>query len=103
MSETKYALRRSDGELIGDYAFIITEGPDDWYQAELDSEFCDATIIYEMVKMEMEVVGTKELPNCGVCNEVAGRYWGLCEDHAREDDEETLNEILAARESDGDA
>lgn len=43
-------------------------------------------------------VRDRTLPMCVEprCDHV-GEFWGLCEKHARGDDEETLNEMLAAR------
>jgi hypothetical protein len=96
--ETMYAIRRTDGGLIyGEWAFIIVDGPDDWDVAEVDAGDDHAVVTYEMVRMTQEVVGTRTLPECAERCGKPVEFWGLCEEHAREDDPETLAEMLAER------
>lgn len=101
MSETMYAIRRTDGELIYDeYAFLGTSGPDDWLDIEEDADHGYPPVEYEMVKMSVEVVSRRTVPTCKDCPREfpqPAEFWGLCETHAREDDPETLDEMLAAR------
>ena len=98
MTEVMYAIRRADGEPLGDYTFMITE-PNDWEVAELDCEYTDEPIVYEMVRMTLEVVERRALPRCSEsgCTDIA-EFWGLCELHAAEDDPETLEDIKRDRE-----
>ena len=98
-TETMYAIRRKDGEpLYGEWSFAIVSGPDDWDAADADAEDSTFAVTYELVEMTVKTVRTRTLPVCAVsaCNHVA-EFWCLCEQHAREDDSETLEEMLAAR------
>jgi hypothetical protein len=101
MSEAFYAIRRTDGEPIwGDFGWITASGPDDWEAAELDSEYADDATEYELVRMTVEPVAVRAYPRCRESGcDVPAAFWGLCEPHAREDDPETVAEILAARVS----
>lgn len=83
--EVLYAVRRQDGAAFGgyDYTFLVVPDPSDWSPA-IEAED-DYGTVYEMVRMTVEVIDTKELPTCNQCDEPA-RLWGLCEPHAREDD-----------------
>jgi hypothetical protein len=94
--ETLYALRRTDNELIyGEFSYLCVSGPDDWGPVDDD---LDDLVTYEMIKMTVEVVRTRTLPECRErCGE-PGEFWGLCEEHAREDDPETMDAVLAERE-----
>lgn len=96
--EKIYAIRRTDGELIhGEWSFAIVDGKRDWSVAEDDAESNGHPATYELVEMTVKVLRTRTLPMCSEdCNRVA-EFWGLCEKHAREDDEETVDEMLAAR------
>lgn len=86
--EVLYAVRRQDGEDIGEYSFcVVGSTPGDWSPAEDDADYADEPVVYEMVKMTVEVVGTRTLPKCHDCDDPA-THWGLCEKHAREDDPE---------------
>lgn len=101
-SETMYAIRRTDGELIhGEWSFAIVDGPNDWSAAEDDAEGNGSPATYELVEMTVKVRRVRTLPMCAAsaCNHV-GEFWGLCVKHAREDDPETLDEMLAARVKD---
>lgn len=82
--EVIYAVRRADGDLLGEYLFCTVDAGD-WTPAEDDSESADDPIEYEMVRMTVEVIATRTLPQCRECDEPA-RHWGLCEPHARLDD-----------------
>ncbi len=55
-----YAIRRTDGEPVGDeYTFFTTGGPDDWSPAENEAEDFDEEVEYELVKMLVERVGVR--------------------------------------------
>ena len=97
-TETMYAIRRADGEPIYDeWSFAIVNGPTDWDVALDDAEANGGPATYELVEMTVKTLRVRTLPMCAEkCDQVA-EFWGLCEKHAREDDEETLNEVLAAR------
>ena len=98
-TETMYAIRRTDGEPIhGEWSFVIVDGPNDWTAAEDDAAGNGHPATYELVEMTVKTRRVRTLPMCVEprCNHV-GEFWGLCEKHAREDDEETLEELLAAR------
>ena len=93
-TETFYAIRRADGGLIyGEYGWMGTDGPTDWTAVEDGDESAE----YEMLRMTAEVAGRRTFPVCAERCDKPAEFWGLCEEHAREDDEETLNEGLAAR------
>ena len=97
-TETMYAIRRKDGEpLYGEWSFAIVSGPDDWDAADADAEDSTFAVTYELVEMTVKTVRTRTLPVCAERCDKPAEFWGLCEEHAREDDEETLNEGLAAR------
>lgn len=84
--EVMYAVRRADGGLMdGDYTFIGVSGPNDW--APVEDWDGDAEGEFEMVRMTVEIVARRTLPECseGGCT-VPAEFWGLCERHAREDD-----------------
>lgn len=82
--EVIYAIRRADGQDMGDYRFCTTtEG--DWSAAEDDADESLAPVEYQLLKMVVEVVERKVLPLCSICDRPA-THWGLCEAHAREDD-----------------
>lgn len=81
-----YLLRRSDGEAIGEYAFWVVEGSDDWHP--IDGSEPPEPTTYEIVYCRPIVVGTTilgrrldcaacdatgddplgELPQCPVCD-----------------------------------
>lgn len=91
MTEVLYAVRRQDGDLLGDYSFVMVGAPTDWAPAEDDADCAEDAGVYEMVKMTVEVIGTRTLPLCKECDQPA-KFWGLCEPHAREDDPESFTE-----------
>ena len=93
-----YAIRRADGEPMGDYSHLIVAGPHDWEPAEADSDYADEPITYELVKMDVEVVECRTLPRCKEGCGAVGTFWGLCQRHAEEDDPETVREMLAERD-----
>lgn len=57
--ESFYAMRRTDGEEIGDYSWVSAGGPDDWTPAEDDAEEADEPIEYELCRMTVEVVSRR--------------------------------------------
>ncbi len=88
--EVMYAVRRKDGDPIcDDFTFVVVPDPHDWAPAEDDAEYRLDADTYELVRMTVEVVATRLLPECGEydCSAPA-TYWGLCGPHAREDDPE---------------
>lgn len=79
--EVIYAIRRIDGEPMGDYSFMVTTGPNDWEYAEIEAEV-DAiepeSIEFEIVKMTVERANVCKLPtnpheqsgdDCDYCGE----------------------------------
>lgn len=90
MSEVIYAVRRADGEQMGEYTFVAVLDERDWTPAEMDAECVFDPVVYELVKMTVEVIGTRTLPVCRECDAPA-THWGLCEIHAREDDPEAFS------------
>lgn len=98
-AEELYAVRRADGELMGDFLFWIAQDARDWDAANLDSEYEGNVTTYEMVHALLEVVDVRRYPRCSQCDEPAP-FWGLCETHARQDDPETLEEALRDHASD---
>jgi len=60
MSESFYAIRRADRELMGyDYLWVAAKGPDDWEGAETDADGLDEEVEYEMVLMTVTPVAKK--------------------------------------------
>jgi hypothetical protein len=104
MSEVIYAIRRADGEQMGDYTFWIVPDETDWTPADEDGEdgfFGPA--VYEMVRMDVEVLERRTLPVCREHGCVApARFWGLCEPHARVDDPEYFADYIDNDERDGE-
>lgn len=97
--ERMYVIRRTDGEpLFGEWSFSLVDGPDDWQAAIEDARDSFSTATYELLEMVVTRIHTRTLPECveRSCLE-PGEYWGMCEQHAREDDEEALEEILSKR------
>lgn len=98
--ESFHAIRRADGDLIGDFGWLSVDGPDDWPDWLED----DGPTEYEIARHEVTVVARKVLPTCSECDE-PGDYWGLCEEHAREDDPSSFDvpklSIVTDQESGG--
>lgn len=90
--ESFYAIRRTDGEMIyGEYTWLACDGPDDWTVAIEGDE--DEAIEWEIVRMIVEPVARRTLPECRESNcTTPAAYWGLCEPHAREDDPSAFDE-----------
>ena len=88
--EVFHAVRRADGEPIGDFGWLMVDGPDDWPDWLDDDEATE----YEIARHEVEVVARKVLPLCAEtgCDEPA-KHWGLCSEHAREDDPEFFEDV----------
>jgi hypothetical protein len=59
LKEFFYAIRRTDGEDIGDYAWLRADGPDDWSSA--DDDYGEPTE-YEIVCMVVMPVARRVLP-----------------------------------------
>ncbi len=96
--EVIYAVRRADGQDIGDYSFVVVSGPGDWTPAEDDADGIDDATVYQLVKMTVEVVATRTLPECSEAGcETPASHWGLCEAHAREDDPDYFAEANRTR------
>jgi hypothetical protein len=88
--ERFYAIRRADGELMGDeYAFLTVAGPDDWSPAHDDAEDRDEPVDYELITFAIEAIAKRTLPECRECDKPA-RHWGLCRHHAELDDPEAF-------------
>ena len=79
--EVLYALRRPDGDDIGDYSFLTTNGPDDWSAARDCAAGNDEPIEFEMVRLTLEPTERRSFPILGdVCDqwtghESPGRTW----------------------------
>ena len=61
--ETFFAIRRTDGEPMGDFGWMSCDGPNDWEQAEYDSDFADPeSIEYEIVEMTVRSLAKQSFP-----------------------------------------
>ena len=68
--ETFYAMRRTDGETMGDeWLWLKVDGPDDWAPAGDEVAYSDSSIEFEIVKMTVEQVGVMTIaaPRCDTC------------------------------------
>ena len=92
--EVIYAVRRTDGELMGDFSFWTVNGPTDWDPTDWDSDDLTDPVEYQMLKMTVEVIDTRTSPRCHDCDDPA-THWGLCEKHASEDDPSAFEDMLS--------
>lgn len=70
--ESFYAIRRTDGEDIGDYSWVSASGPADWTAAEDDAEEAEEHIEYELCQMTVEVVQRRTFGPTSPCDEWEG-------------------------------
>lgn len=63
MSEHLYAIRRTDGETIGDdWEMVTCAGPDDWTLAADMTDPDEDPVEYEIVRLLVEPVGRRTYP-----------------------------------------
>lgn len=64
--EKIYAIRRTDGESLGDdWSFLVVGDASDWQPAEDDAEYSMAdpmSVEYELIEMTVRSLGTRRLP-----------------------------------------
>lgn len=67
--EVLYAIRRSDGEDMGDYSFFVTGSATDWQAAENDAEEAEEPVEYELVTFTVASVEKRTFgPQHPVCD-----------------------------------
>ena len=68
-----YAIRRADGQDMGDYSWMVVTGPGDWQVAIDDADCAEDRIDYELVRMDVTVLGMRSFgPDKPVCDAYEG-------------------------------
>lgn len=57
--ESFYAIRRTDGEPIGDFCWLGTGDAGDWTPAEEDAAYAEHKTEYEIVRMHVEPIARR--------------------------------------------
>ena len=68
--ESFHAIRRCDGEPMGDYLWMRVDGPDVW-SPTCDDDYQDEPVEYEIVRMVVEPIAKRTFgnPRCALCDE----------------------------------
>lgn len=108
--EQMYAIRRADGDLMGDYSFIVTGGPDDWQPAADDADCAEDQVEYELVRMDVTVVGSRTFgPDKPACDSYEGErsptreWWEVVIVSQGEDTWPARDARMASRDTEVDA
>lgn len=81
MSESFYAMRRTDGETMGDeWSWVNVDHADDWSHAVMEVEYGEQEIEFEIVLMTPTVVATRTFsaPRCAECGHIEANHVSHC-------------------------
>lgn len=110
MTEVMHAIRRADGDAMGDYSFIVVDGPGDWQPAIDDAECAEDRVDYELVRMDLTVLGTRTFgPDKPACDSYEGErgpaheWWEVVIVSQGEDTWPARDARMASRDTEVDA